>query len=119
MLPGVVSWSMPEVHSMQCGWVYSFRAWPCQLIPLPSIHGGEGSSFPGFIPPNEKVKSKLVIRVEPDDSGAIIEYQFDNFAHTWTVAYFVAQSQIYLRFTGKLQMLTNFLLELGCKDNSF
>ena len=38
-------------------------------IPLPSLHGGEGSSFPGLVPSNDTVNSESAVGIKPGDSG--------------------------------------------------
>ena len=45
-------------------------------------------------------------RVKPGDSGVVIEYQVDEFTHTWSAEQFVAHSHIYSGFTGKVSSLT-------------
>ena len=52
-------------------------AWQGHPIPLPSLHGGEGSSFPGLVPSNDMVNSESVMGIKPGDSGVVIEYQVD------------------------------------------
>ena len=54
------------------------------LIPLPSLHGGEGSSFPGLVPLGGTVDSESVVGVKPGNSGVVIVYQVDEFTHTWS-----------------------------------
>ena len=39
------------------------------LIPLPSQHDGEGSSFPGLVPSDDMVNSESVMGVKPGDSS--------------------------------------------------
>ena len=53
------------------------------------------------------------------NSGAVIRYQVDEFTHIWSVECFIAQSDIYLGFTGKVFMVTHITLEPGCEDYSF
>ena len=89
------------------------------MIPLPSLHGGEGSSFPGFGPSDDVVDSESAIGIKPGDSGVVIWCQVDEFTCTWSTGQFVAHSHIYPRFTGKVSSLTHFPLELGCEDYSF
>ena len=43
-------------------------------IPPPSLHGGEGSSFPGFVPSNATVNSESAMGIKPGDSGVVIGY---------------------------------------------
>ena len=88
-------------------------------IPLPSLHGEEGSSFPGLVPSNDTVNSESVEGIKPGDSIVVIGYQVDEFTCTWSAEQFVAHSNIYPGFTGKVLSLTNFQLELGCEDYSF
>ena len=47
-------------------------------IPLPSLHGREGSSFPGLIPPNAAINSESVMGIKPDDSSVVTGYQGDD-----------------------------------------
>ena len=49
------------------------------LIPLPSLHDGEGSSFLGLVPSDDTVDSESVMGIKPDDSGVMIGYQVDEF----------------------------------------
>ena len=86
------------------------------LIPLPSLHDGEGPSFPGFVPSDDVVDSDSVMGIKPGDSGVVIGYQVDEFTHTWSAEQFVAHSHIYPRFSGKVSSLTLFPLEPGCED---
>ena len=53
-------------------------------IPPPSLHDGEGSSFPGLVPSDYMVNSESVIGNEPGDSSVVIGYQVDEFTHTWS-----------------------------------
>ena len=78
------------------------------LIPLPSLHDGEGSSFPGLVPSDDAVNSDSVIGIKPGDSGVVIGYQVDEFTHTWYAEQFVACFHIFPGFTGKVSSLTHF-----------
>ena len=89
------------------------------LIPLPSLHDGDGSSFPGLVPSDNAVNSESVMGVKPGDSGVVIGYQVDEFTCTWSAEWVVACSFIYSGFTGKMSSLTHFLLEPGCEDYAF
>ena len=42
------------------------------LIPLPSLHDGEGSTFPGLVPSDDAVNSDSVMGIKPGDSGVVI-----------------------------------------------
>ena len=88
-------------------------------IPLPTLHGREGSSFPDLVPSDNIVHSASMIGVKPVDSGVVIGYQVDEFTCTLSVELFVAHSHIYPGFTGKVSSLTHFPLEPGCEDYSF
>ena len=66
-----------------------------QPSPPPSLHGGEGSSFPGLVPTNDTVASESVMCIKPGHSGVVIGYQVDEFTHTWSAKQFVAHSHIY------------------------
>ena len=89
------------------------------LIPPPSLHDGEGSSFPGLVPSDDAANSESVMGVKPGHSGVVIGYQVDEFTHTWSAQWFVAHSHIYPGFTGKVSSLTHFPLEPGCEDYAF
>ena len=78
------------------------------LIPLPSLHDREGSSFPGLVPSDDMVNSESVMGLKPGDSSVVIGYQVNEFTHTWSVEQFVACSHIYPGFTGKVSSLTHF-----------
>ena len=93
--------------------------WESYLIPQPSLHDGEGSYFPGLVPPDDMVNSKSVMGIKPGDCGMVIGYQIDEFTHTWSAEQFVASSHIYPGFTGKVSSLTYFPLEPGCENYSF
>ena len=89
------------------------------LIPLPSLHDGEGSSFPGLVPSDDVVDPASVMAIKPGDSSVVIGYQVDEFTCTWSAEQFVACSHIYPGFTGKVSSLTHFPLEPGCEDYAF
>ena len=80
-------------------------------VPLPSLHGENGSSFPGCIISDDIVSSKSVMDAKLGDSGLVIRYQVDEFTCTWLAECFIAQSHIYPGFTGKVSMLIHFPLE--------
>ena len=88
-------------------------------IPLPSLHGGEGSSVPGLVTSDDMVNSESVMGIKPGDSGVVIGYQVDEFTHTWSAEQFVVHSHIYPWLTGKVPSLIHFPLEPGCEDYSF
>ena len=85
----------------------------------PSLHGGEGSSFPGLVPTNDTVDPELAVGIKPGDSGMVIGYQVDEFTHTGSAEWFVVCSHIYPGFTGKVSSLTYFPLEPVCRIISF
>ena len=85
----------------------------------PSLHDGEGSSFPGLVPSDDAVNSDSVMGIKPGDSGVVIGYQVDEFTCTWSAEQFVAHSHIYPGFTGKVSSLIHFPLEPGCEDYAF
>ena len=89
------------------------------LILPPSLHAGEGSSFPGLVPSEYMVNSESVMGIKPGDSGTMSGYQVDKFTCTWSAELFMAHSHIYPGFTGKVSSLSHFPLELGCDDYSF
>ena len=41
-------------------------------IPLPSLHGGEGSSFPDLVPSDDIVYPESVMGIKPGDSSVVI-----------------------------------------------
>ena len=91
------------------GGAYSFEgSVESHLIPLPSLHDGEGSSFPGLVPSDDTVNSDSVMGIKPGDSSVVIGYQVDEFTHTWSAEQFVACSHIYPGFIGKVSSLTLF-----------
>ena len=64
------------------GGAYSFGGLAeSHLIPLPSLNGGEGSSFPGLVPSSNIIDSEFVIGIKPGDSGVVIGYQVDEYSH--------------------------------------
>ena len=85
------------------------------LIPLPSMNGGEWSSFLGLVPSSDMVDTESKMGIKPDDSGVVIGYQVDEFTCTCSVEQFVAHSNIYPEFTGKVSSITHFPLEPGCE----
>ena len=102
------------------GGVYSLGgSLESHLIPPPSLHDGEGSSFPGLVPSDEAVNSDSVMGIKPGDSSVVIGYQVDEFTRTWSAEWFVAHSHICPGFTGKVSSLTHFPLEPGCEDYAF
>ena len=72
----------------------ALEAWQSHPIPLPSLHGGEGSSR--FGSPNETVNSESVVDMKHGDSSVMNGYQVDEFTHTLLAEHFVAQSHIIL-----------------------
>ena len=102
------------------GRAYSLRgSVESHLIPLPSLCDGEESSFPGLVPSDDTVDSESVMSIKPGDSGVVIGYQVDEFTHTWSAEWFVANSHINPGFTGKVSSLTHFPLEPGCDNYAF
>ena len=96
------------------GGVYSFGGLAVShSISLPSMHGGEGSSFPGLVPPDDMVISEYAVDIKTGNSGVVIGYQVDEFNHIWSAEWFVVHSHIYPGFTGKVSSLTHFPLELN------
>ena len=69
---------------------YSFQGLAeSHLIPLPSLQGGEGSSFLDLVPCSDMVNSESVVGIKPADSGMVIGYQVDELTHTWSAEQFV------------------------------
>ena len=56
--------------------------WQSHQIPPPSLHGGEGPSFPDWVPPDDTVNSDSLVGMQFSDSGMVIRYQDDEFTHT-------------------------------------
>ena len=56
---------------------------------------------------------------KPGDSGVVIRYQVVEFTGTWSVKCFIAHSNIYPGFMGKVSTLTHFPLQACCGDYSF
>ena len=137
--PGGGQWSTPSLHQVAApsatlgrvepsathsavpqliGGVYSLGgSIESHLIPLPSLHDGEGSSFPGLVPSDDAVDSDSVMGIKPGNSSVVIGYQVDEFTRTWSAERFVSCSHIYPGFTGKVSSLTHFPLS-GGKDRS-
>ena len=117
--PSATQSAVPKPSHLYGG-AYSFGGLAeSHTIPLPSLHGREGSSFPGLVPFDITVNSESVMGIKPGDSGVVIGYKVDDFTQTWSAEQFVAHSHIYPGFTGKLSSLTHFLLEPDCEDYSF
>ena len=70
-------WSRREPYAAQSGVIQPFHeqggayhfggSAEIHPIPLPSLHGGEGSSFPGLVPPSDMVNYKSVVCMKPHD----------------------------------------------------
>ena len=63
--------------------------------------------------PDENFDSESVVGIKPCNSGVVIGYQVDEFTHTWSAEQFVAQSDIYPGFIGKVSLLSHFPIEPG------
>ena len=61
-------------HSTHMVRYTTLGAWQSHLIPSPSQHGGEGSSFPGLVPSDDIVNSESVVGITHGDSGVVIGY---------------------------------------------
>ena len=96
---------LPCSHPNYMVWHTALGAWQSHLIPLTSLHGGEGSFFPGFIPSDDTVDFDSAIGIKPCFSGVVMWYQIDELTHTWSAEQFVAHSHIYPGFTGKVSSL--------------
>ena len=88
-------------------------------VPPSSLHGGEESSFPGLVPPNDMFNSESVVGMKPSVSGVVIGSRVHEFLHTWSAEHCFPLSHIYLGFTGKVSSLSHFPFETGCEDSSF
>ena len=99
-------------------WIYSFGGSAVShLMPLPSLHGRDGSSFPGLSAAD--VNSESVVGIQPGDSGMMTGNQVDELTHTWFSEQFVAHSHVYFGFIGKASSLNHSPLEPSYEDNSF
>ena len=83
------------------------------------MHGGEGCSLPGSIPPDYTVNSKSLVCIKHGNYGLVIRYHVDEFTCSWSAVHSIAQSHIYPGFTGKLAKLTHFPLEPRHEDYPF
>ena len=48
----------------------ALKTWQSHLIPLPSLHGGEGASLSGCVSPDDMIES--MVGIKPADSGTLI-----------------------------------------------
>ena len=68
-----VGWSPSATHSavpLPIGGIYGLEgSIESHLIPPPSLHHGEGSSFPGLVPSDDTVDFDSVMGIKPGDSG--------------------------------------------------
>ena len=85
------------------------------LVPIPSLHDREESSFPGSAPPSDIVNSKCVLGVKSIDSSVMIKYEVDKFTHIWSVEHLFGQSHIYPCFMGRVSTLTHSHLNQGVR----
>ena len=69
-------------------------------FPLPSLHGGEESSFLDNVPHDDMVNSESVVGIKPGNSGVMIGYQVDEFIGTWSGECFIVESPTDPGFTG-------------------
>ena len=80
--PSATQLAVPQPSHLYGG-VYSLGdSAESHLIPPPSLHDGEGSSFPGLVPSDDTVHSESVMGIKPGDSGVVIGYQVDEFTCT-------------------------------------
>ena len=49
--------------------------WQSHPISLPSLHGREGSSFPGLVSSNDIFKAESLLGIPSGDCGVVIGYQ--------------------------------------------
>ena len=103
---------------MKYGAVYRFGGleWS-HLIPLPSIHGGEESSLPGLVPPNDIIDTKSLAGVKLGIPEQAMDVWFINILTLGQQNVFC--STIYARFMDRISTLAYFLLELVCEDHTF
>ena len=83
-------------------WGIQLRQLGSHPIPLPSLHSGEGSSFPGLFHMMTQSILNLWWALKPGYSSVVIGFQVDEFTHPLVMEHFVAQSHIYPGFTGKV-----------------
>ena len=113
--PGDGHWSMPGMHRVAVpsatlgrgSLLLLIQLFPNHLVGIqpwgpsgespdlpPSLHDGEGSSFPGLVPSDDMVDPESVMGVKPGDSCVVIGYQVDEFTRIWSAEQFVAHSHI-------------------------
>ena len=82
--PSATKSAVPQPSHLY-GWAYSFGGLAeSHPILQPSLHGEEGSSFPGLVPSNDMDDSESAMGIKPGDSGVVIGYQVDEFTCTWS-----------------------------------
>ena len=84
-------------------------------IPPSSLHDGEGSSLPHFVPPNDVVNFKYVVGIKPGNS----------YAWSWWIYLllvgraFCCLTTHFLWIHGQGLTLTHLIHEPGCEDYSY
>ena len=68
----VLLYQLISSHSSNKSGNTALGAQPSHPIPLPCLHGREGSSFLGLVAPNEGVKFKSVVGMKSVSSGVVI-----------------------------------------------
>ena len=94
--PSATQSAVPQPSHLYGG-AYSFGGLAdSHLIPLPSLHSGEGSSFLGLVPSGDTVDSESVMGIKPGDSGVVIRYQVDDPGEgLWLIPTFILGSQVW------------------------
>ena len=88
--PPATYFSVPQtIPAIGCAHIFEGVA-ESHLIPLPSLHGRDGSSFPDSAEPHDTINSESVVGLKPGHSGVVIGYHIDEFTHTWSVEQFTA-----------------------------
>ena len=98
---------------MQSVW-WGIKAWTLaqrHLIPLPSLHGKERSSFLVLVPSSDTVKLITMVGIRHGDSSVVIRSQAAECTLIWLKECFIAQLHIYLGFMGKVSIYTHWPLE--------
>ena len=94
--PSATQSAVPQASHLYGG-AYSFGGLAeSHPIPPPSLHVGEGASFPGLVISDNTVNSESVMGIKPGDSGVVIGYQVDEFTHTRSAEQFVAHSHTFI-----------------------
>ena len=97
----------------------ALRVQQSHLIPPASLHGREGSCFPGSNPPDDTVDFKFVVGIKLAILMWWSGYHVDEFTHTWLTEHFIVQSHLCWFHRKCAHIKTHFPPEAGCEDYSF